>query len=66
MNIELLSTKQDVKIGWFMVEGVEYGVSLSRTLYDVNGDRLSYTALCSDVVDEMVDKLQELSGRVYY
>lgn len=66
MNIELLTTNQDAKIGWFMVEGVEYGVSLSRTLYDADGNKVSYPAIDSQTIDVMLDKLRMFTGRFYY
>ena len=66
MNIELLTTNQDAKIGWFMVEGVEYGVDLSRTLYDADGNKISYPAIESQVIDVMLDKFRMFTGRFYY
>lgn len=66
MNIELLTTKQDANICWFNVEGVEYGVSLSRTLYDADGNKINYPAIDSQVIDVMLDKFRMLTGRFYY
>lgn len=67
MKIELLTTRADAKIGWFMVDGVEYGISLSRTLYDADGNKLGNCPETDHpVIDVMIKKFKSLTGRVYY